>query len=746
MSVAGKIARRGFLLASAAVAGGVAFGVWAVRNPHRNPLVQDAGEGEATFNPWVQVTASGITLIAPHAEKGQGVFSTQAALIAEEMDLEWGSFDVSFGMPAPAYWNTALGGAAAPFLSRDQGTLPRIMRGVMTSAFKMLGAMGTGGSSSMPDSFVKLRAAGASARETLKLAAAAAYDVAVADLRTANSHVILPDGREIPYTALAEAAAGIAPVGDVALRDPSAWKLLGTDMMRLDVPAKSTGTLTYGIDVAVEGMKHAAVRTNPRPFGGLIGYDASKAEAMRGVERVVPVSGGVAVIADNTWRAFRALDAIDCEWGPAPFPAEQEDHWKEVGSSFTDARFDKQYFGVGDADAANLAGPTTEIEYRAGYVAHQPLEPLNAMVQVTDEGATVWAGHQLPSFLLQQVANVLDMQSDQITFYNQFIGGSFGHRLEFEFIKLAAEIAQQMKGVPIKMTFSREEDFAHDYPRQITMARTRGVVEGGEVRSLDLSIASVSAVSSQGGRLGLSVPGPDPEIVAGAWSQPYALENFRVRGYRVPELAPVSSWRSVGASTSGFFADCSMDELLIQAGQDPLEGRLALMDYAPYRRVLEAVGVLSNWGSAMGPNQGRGVAFVESFGVPVAMVVEVTNTDAGIRIDRVFTTLDVGTVLDPLNFENLVQGGVIWGLGHAMNSEITYADGRAQQTNYHQHEAMRLYQAPEIIVKAVDNGSDIRGVGEPPVPAAPPALANAIFAASGVRVRELPMNKHIAFV
>lgn len=746
MSVAGKIARRGFLLATAAVAGGVAFGVWAVRNPHRNPLVQDTGEGEATFNPWVRVTASGITLIAPHAEQGQGAFSTQAALIAEEMDLEWGSFDVSFGMPAPAYWNTALGGAAAPFLSRDQGTLPTIMRGVMTSAFKMLGAMGTGGSSSMPDSFVKLRAAGASARETLKLAAAAAYDVAVADLRTANSHVILPDGREIPYTALAEAAAGIAPVGDVALRDPSAWTLLGSDMMRLDVPAKSTGTLTYGIDLAVDGMKYAAVRTNPRPFGGLIRYDASKAEAMRGVERVVPVSGGVAVIADNTWRAFRALDAVDCEWGPAPFPAEQEDHWNEVGSSFTDARFDKQYFAVGDADAANLAGPTTEIEYRAGYVAHQPLEPLNAMVQVTDEGATVWAGHQLPSFLLQQVANVLDMQPDQITFYNQFIGGSFGHRLEFEFIKLAAEIAQQMKGVPIKMTFSREEDFAHDFPRQITMARTRGVVEGGEVRSLDLSIASVSAVSSQGGRLGLSVPGPDPEIVAGAWSQPYALENFRVRGYRVPELAPVSSWRSVGASTSGFFADCSMDELLIQAGQDPLEGRLALMDYAPYRRVLEAVGVLSNWGSAMGPNQGRGVAFVESFGVPVAMVVEVTNTDAGIRIDRVFTTLDVGTVLDPLNFENLVQGGVIWGLGHAMNSEITYADGRAQQTNYHQHEAMRLYQAPEIIVKAVDNGSDIRGVGEPPVPAAPPALAKAIFAASGVRVRELPMNKHISFV
>ena len=746
MGTVAKIARRGFLLASAAVTGGVAFGIWAVRNPHGNPLEDQVAEGEATFNAWITITEEGITLIAPHADKGQGVLSTQAALIAEEMDLEWGDFEVSFGMPAPAYWNRALGGAAAPFLSRDNGTLPTLMRGVMTTAFKLLGAMGTGGSSSMPDSFVKLRAAGASARETLKRAAASIYGVSTGDLRTAQGRVILPDGREIPYTALAKAAADIRPVGAVELRDPSQWTLLGKDMMRLDIPGKSTGTLKYGIDLAVEGMKYAAVRTNPRQFGGLNSFDATAAEAMRGVDRVVPVNGGVAVIADNTWRAFRALDAIEFEWGDAPYPAEQDDHWKEVEASFTDERFDQQYFSVGDADAANAAGPTVDLEYRAGYVAHQPLEPLNAIVLVEDEGATVWAGHQLPTFLLQQVANTLGMKPEQITFYNQFMGGSFGHRLEFEFIKLTAEIAQHMKGVPIKMTFSREEDFAHDYPRQITMARTRGVVDGGQVKSMDLSIASVSAVSSQGARIGLSVPGPDSEIVSGAWSQPYALENFRVRGYRVPELAPTSSWRSVGASTAGFFADSALDELLLLAGQDPLEGRLALMDYKPYRRVLERVGELSNWGAPLGPDRGRGVAFVESFGVPVAMVVEVENTPKGIRIERVYTTLDVGVVLDPLNFENLVQGGVIWGLGHAMNSEITYADGMAQQTNYHQHEAMRLYQAPDIIVEAVDNGSAIRGVGEPPVPAAPPALANAIFDATGIRVRELPMNKHVDFV
>ena len=746
MSAVAKVARRGFLLASAAVTGGVAFGVWAVRNPHANPLAAQAEDGEAVFNPWVTVTAQGITLIAPHADKGQGVFSTQAALIAEEMDLAWGDFDVSFGMPSPAYWNRALGSGAAPFLSRDHGSLPTLMRGVMTAAFKMLGGMGTGGSSSMPDSFIKLRAAGASARETLKRAAAKVHGVRVADLRTENSHVILPSGDAIPYTALAEAAADLPPVGEVALRDQSEWKLLGHDMLRLDIPPKSTGTLTYGIDVSVPGMKYAAVRTNPRQFGALRGYDASRAEAMRGVDRVVAVTGGVAVVADNTWRAFQALDAIDFDWGPAPYPAEQADHWREVAASFTEERFDQQYLDLGDVDAASIEGPTVDLEYRAGYVGHQPLEPLNAIVEVTDTGATVWAGHQLPTFLLQQVANTLEMEPDQVTFYNQFMGGSFGHRLEFGFVKQAAEIAIQMKGVPVKLTYTREEDFAHDFPRQITMARTRGVVSDGQVKSLDLSIASVSAVSSQGARIGFSIPGPDSEIVAGAWSQPYGLENFRVRAYRVPELAPTSSWRSVGASSSGFFADCSMDELLILAGQDPLEGRLAAMNYQPYRRVLERVGEMSNWGSKLGPEQGRGVSFVESFGVPVAMVVEVSNTPAGIRIDRVFTALDVGPVVDPVNFENLVQGGVVWGLGHAMNSEITYADGMAEQSNFNQHEAMRLYQCPEIMVSAVDNGSSIRGVGEPPVPAAPPALGNAIFDATGIRVRELPMNKHVDFL
>jgi len=321
-----------------------------------------------------------------------------------------------------------------------------------------------------------------------------------------------------------------------------------------------------------------------------------------------------------------------------------------------------------------------------------------------------------------------------------------GRHREFDNITLATEIAVQMRGTPVKLTLSREEDFVTDYPRQIGMSRSKGVVKDGKVESWSLDIATVSAARSQSGRLGVPVPGPDTQIAAGAWAMAYGIPNLQVRAYAVPELAPTSSWRSVGASTAGFFAESALDELIHAAGADQVEERLRLCNNAVHRKVLETAAEMSNWGSPMGANQGRGVALVESFGVPVAEVVEVTNTDAGIKIDRVYVVADVGRVIDPVNFENLVQGGVIWALGHAINSEITYSDGMAEQINYYDAEGMRMRQTPEIIVKGLENADKIRGIGEPPVPAGPPALANAIFAATGQRIREMPFNKHIDFV
>jgi isoquinoline 1-oxidoreductase beta subunit len=386
------------------------------------------------------------------------------------------------------------------------------------------------------------------------------------------------------------------------------------------------------------------------------------------------------------------------------------------------------------------------MEYRSPYVAHAPLEPLSAIVRVTDDRVDVWAGSQVFAMAQQIVARVTGHAVAQVHLHNQFMGGSFGHRLESEQIRLCAEIAIQRRGSAVKLTYSREEDFAHDFPRHPAIGRARAVTRDGKVEGLDLSIAAPSVTASQLGRAGASVPGPDVQIAAGAWNNAYRLPHYRMRAYRAPELAPVSSWRAVGANAAGFFFDCALDEAIHAAGADPLAERIRLMEHPVGRRVLETVGEMSSWGGALPPGTGRGVAFVESFGVPVAEVVQVTATDRGIRIDNVWVALDVGRVVDPVNFENLVQGGVVFGLGHAMNCEITYADGMAQQTNYHAHEGMRLWQCPQIEVRALETQARVRGVGEPPVPPAAPALANAIFAATGQRIRDLPLSRHIAFV
>lgn len=745
--------RRGFLISAVAVGGGVAFGTYVVRRSPANPLLAGHVQGEAIFNPWIKLDATSITLVAPHTDLGQGARSMQAALLAEELDLEWGQFTVEAGPPSAAYYNTALADEQVPFISTDTQAAAQAMRVVMGAAFKVMGLQLTGGSSAVPDSFVKLRQAGASARETLKLAASKQSGVPLAQLKTERGAVLLPDGRRLPYTSLAREAAALDPLQDVVLRDPSQWRLIGKPMQRLDVVPKSTGTLRYGIDLRMDGMWHAAVRLNPHQGAPMERFDDKAAARMRGVKRVLTVSQGLVVVADNTWRAFQAAKAIDVVWGPASYPGEQAAHWQAVADSFVPDRLDKVWRHDGDVEAtlaapsnASAQGPIVSAEYRAPYVAHAPMEPLSAVARVTPERVDLWAATQVPRVAQEKVAAITGVPLERVHVHNQFSGGSFGHRLEFEHITLAAEAAKQMPGQAIKLTFSREEDFAHDFPRQITMSRAQGMVSQGQVHALSLDIASVSSSASQMKRMGQSVPGPDGQIPAGAWNMPYAVPHCRVRAYRVPELAPTTSWRSVGASTAGFFADGFLDELIHAAGADPLQERLRLCNDPVAKQVLQAVGEMCQWqGAKLGPGRGRGVALVSSFGVPCAQVVEVSETPDGLRIDKVWVALDVGTVVDPINFDNQVKGAVIWGLGHAMNCEITYAEGKAQQTNFHVHSGLRMAQCPQLWVRGLGNASKVRGAGEPPVPPAAPALANAIFAATGQRLREMPFHKQVRF-
>lgn len=744
MGRAGTIARRSFLVGSAAILGGVAFGYYSYKQPADNPLLDDLADGSAALTPYVLITAEGITLITPRADKGQGAYSVQAALIAEELDVELDQINVDPGPPSKAYYNTALADEAAPFPSTDQGMMASTMRGTMDAVMKFLGMQVTGGSTTVPDGFEKLRVAGAVARETLKAAAAEQSGLTVSQLKTERGAVVLPDGKRIPYQALAAKAAKIKPVTDVTLRPSTQWRLVGKPMQRVDMVAKSTGTQSYGIDMRMEGMVHAAIRTNPRKGGDVISMDSEAAQAMRGVQNIIPITGGVGVIADNTWRAFQAVDAIEIEWGDAPYPAEQDAHWQALSDTLDNGEQDARPRNDGDVDASQM---TVQAEYRAPYLAHAPLEPMNATVLVTDARVDVWTGNQIPRMTQASVAKMTGLPVEDVHVHILMMGGSFGHRLEDEIVKRCTELAIAMKGTPVKLTYKREEDSLQDFTRPIAMMRGAGAVADGKVEAMEIRVAAPSVMDSQmGERQGLSMPGPDATITQALWDQPYAIPNYRVVGYRAPKLGPVSSWRSVGASQNAFFHENFLNALIHEAGADPVEERLRLMSDDASRKTLEAAAEMANWGSALGPNKARGVAFSLSFGTPVAEIIEITNSENGIRLDHVWVAAEVGRVIDPVNFENLVQGGVIWGLGHAINSQITYADGMAEQENFFDFEGLRNYQSPEISVRGLENRDRVTGVGEPPVPPAAPALAEAIFQATGERPTEMPFANSFSFV
>src|SRR6056297_1989810 len=742
------IARRSFLIGSAAIAGGVAFGAYVVARPIPNPLLDDLSDGEAALTPFVKITPEGITLIVPRADVGQGIASTQAMLIAEELDIDPATAKLDPGQPHQAYFNGTVAAESLPFPAWDHGVVARTVRDLMVTVSRLTSSQFTGGSSSTADLHETLRLAGATARETLKTAAAARTGVPLVDLRTEDGHVLLPDGTRIPYTALAAEAAAIAPVTDVTLRPASDWRQLGKPYRRLDIVAKSTGTQDYGIDVVLPGMLHATVRANPGRGGGMASYSADAALAMQGVRSVVEVNEGLAVIADNTWFAFRAAEALEVEWLAPDYPANSAEMWQALTDARTEAFRNSRLRDDGDVDVeAALAGATVvKAEYRAPFLAHAALEPLSATVLVEADKVQIWTATQVPAVVRDAAAALTDVDPSQVTLHVLPAGGSFGPRLDHDYVVQAIQIAATMPGTPIKTTWSREEDMTHDFPRPLHMAVGRGTVADGRVLAYDLDSISPSLVSSWFGRIFIVPPGPDTMLVWGAFDQPYAIPNYRVTGYAAPPMMPIGSWRSPGACSNSFFHESFLSELIHAAGADPLEERLRLIADTDSRRVLEAVGEMSNWaGADIGPGRGRGIAFTHTHGVPVAEVIDVTMTERGLRIDDVWIAADCGTVFDPVNDEAQLTGAAIFGLGHAMNCELTYENHAVQQTNFDAFEGMRLHQTPRFHTRLLGRAEKVRGLGEPATAPAAPTLADAIFAATGRRLREMPFSKFIDF-
>ncbi len=746
MSRAGRIARRSFLVAAASVAGGAAFGYWQYRRDPANPLA--AGEGEAVFNPWVVVRADGVTVITPRAEMGQGAQTTLAALVAEEMDLGWDQVRAEHGPAAAAYYNGFLGEAGLPFPDyADKSAMQEAAQDFFGAVAKLTGLQVTGGSSSVRDGFDRMRAAGATARAMLVRAAADRLGIDAASLKTEAGAVIAPDGSAITYGDLATEAAALDPPRDVAPKPRADWRLLGHDLPRLDMAAKATGTAGFGIDVRLPGMVHAAVRANPVLGAEIERFDAAEAKAMPGVHKVLDIGGAVAVIAADTWTAMRAAESIAITSAPAPYPEDTEAIFAKIAAAFGEAPNDTLRNDGGGADA--LTGEVIEAEYRVPYLAHACMEPMNATALLDGGQLTIWTGNQAPTLIRDRAAGLAGLDRDNVTVVTPFLGGGFGRRGEFDAAIQAVKIAMAVPGTPVKLTWSREEDMRHDFYRPAAIARMAGVMGRDTPEAFSARIAAPSVNRAASRRiLGFAPPGPDRLLTEGAFDQPYHIPHHHVAGHIADVDVPVGFWRSVGNSHNAFFNECFLDELAQSKGLDPVAMRLRMLaaEHAPSAAVMERAAQMAGWGRPRPAGRALGAAFCYSFGSPVAQIVEVADEDGRIRIARVWAAVDVGTALDRRNIEAQVVSGIVYGLSAAVMGEITFAGGEVEQFNFPDYDGLRMHQMPAVEVAVLEANATMGGVGEIGTPPAAPALANAVFALTGKRVRTLPLWHHVDFV
>lgn len=694
-----RLTRRVFVLSGTAAGAGLTLGVASCTRPHAPALAP------GDINLWLHIAPD--ERVAVHvnsSELGQGAQTGLAQILCDELDGDWSRIRIDM---APV---------TDPYMVRDGGYY-------------------TGGSQSIAKDFQTFAKAGATARAMLIAAAATRWSVDAAQCRAQNGVVHGPNGRTLTFGALAHAASSLPVPSDVALKERAARKLIGKPVARLDIPDKVNGRAIFGIDVKRPGMLIATIAQCPYFDGTLEDVDEKPALAVKGVRKVVQIDDAIAVVATNFWSAKKGLDALSPQWKkPADTIASDDAMVAALRSGIGASDSTVVVWPRGDAkamsaeiDKALATGKTFEAEYQVPLLSHAPMEPMNATASVSDKACEMWAPMQAQSDMRGALAEALDLPNTAIKLHTTEVGGGFGRRLQTDYGIQAALVSQQMKA-PVKLIWTREEDFTHDFYRPASIGRVRAALNDDlTFRALDFTGATTN------------------DTAIGGMLRNYPIAAGIVRQKRVKLPLPVGAWRSVDPSITIFFIESFIDEIAHANGLDPLTYRRRLLQDSPRElRTLDAAAELANWGHAP---QGRaqGLAFFSSasWGTSVAEIVEL-SVDSGNRITlhKVYCAIDPGLAVNPNQIEAQAMGGIALGLSAALGEEITLKDGRVEQTNFNSYSVPRLEAVPDIDVRVLETeGAPPGGCGEPPVPPAAPALANAIFAATGKRIRTLPLSR-----
>jgi isoquinoline 1-oxidoreductase beta subunit len=751
-----NLKRRYIVLGSVGAVGALVIG-WSAA-PQRRRLTTDGPlkvrQGQVALNGWVKVSADNtVTIMMSQVEMGQGAQTGLAMLLADEMDADWAQVTLEQSTLDAIYNNQAVIIDGLPFQPNDHGLTKRATEHLVGKLIRQVsGLQGTGGSSSLTDQWMPLRQAGASARAMLIGAAAALWQVPAGECRAENGRVLHTSGKSTAFGELAQRAAEMPLPKAPVLKTPAQFKLIGKPVPRIDNAVKIDGSATYGIDVLPPGLLYASIAMCPTVGGKVASFDATAAQALPGVRKVIkldPVKassimpgstcGGVAVIADTPFKAMRALTKVAIEWdhGAAATLSSQT-----IGSDLKaalDGNEGRVHYATGHvADALKSAAKTVEAEYRVPFLAHATMEPMNCTAQFKDGAATVWAPTQAAGFATSAVAQALGIKSAQVEVKVPYLGGGFGRRYLNDFIVQAALLARETQGAPVQLLWPREQDMAHDYYRPTYLCRCKA---GFDANAKLTAWKTTSAGSSMGAPSFLDMS------TDGASNTAYAFPNARVAHVTVESAVPVGIWRSVAHSQNAFFTECFIDECAAASGKDPVAFRAELLSADErHLHVLHRAAQLADWQQPLGnapdgAKQGRGIAIHRSFGSVVAQVAEVSLTpQRQIRVHRVVCVVDCGVAVNPNLIRQQMEGAIVFGLSAALRGEITIEKGQVQQSNFNDYAPLRMNECPAIQVDIVASAEVPSGVGEPGTPPIAPAVANALYALTGTRLRSLPLK------